>query len=516
MSMQQSVKKDRIRLSQLGSYYLGVVKSRLELKGQPNYVPMRIAFGRSIQLGEEPKYEEADEEVLRKAKNIRGNEQPYVSTFEQNHGLIFRALLTQKYQKRLEDNEYVELLTQHVEHGLYRIAKETDKLKGYDYISAILPELKDTEQGGKASGSNRPEEISGEYLLRLYIGKRKADQEPIHYEINLADNPHVAIMGGSGSGKTYFIKHLLKEIRKQSNLQTNFIIFDYKDGDIAKDKAFLNATQANLIDVKRTPIPLNLFAGVPADTEKEQKSRAEKIVDIVRNVEANIGKVQEQNLYQAILNAYDNNVPFPDFAAVRQELELINPRPDSLTSVFRPLVEQEYFVDKDKPVWNDWVNRTVVVDIHEIERKDLVCFFILSQVHDELKKLGPAPTSEESGARRLRTVVVIDEAHYFLASKKRAKILENMIRDVRSSGGAIVLASQSPDDYDKSDFNFLELIEYPVALGSTPRSGKFLEQKYGLSKQASNNLLKELGQLNRGEGYVLQNGNPVLVELCKP
>jgi len=476
---------------------------------------MRIAFGRSLQLREEPTSGEVDEEVLRKAKNLRGNEQPYISTFEQNHGPIFRALLTHKYQKRLEDNEYVDLLTQHIEHGLYRIAKETEKLKGYDYIAAILPELKDKGQS-EVSTAYQSEKMSGDYLLRVYIGKRKADQEPINYDINLADNPHVAIMGGSGSGKTYFIKHLLKEIRKQSSFQTNFIIFDYKDGDIAKDKVFLDATQATLIDVKRTPIPLNLFAGVPADAEKEQKSRAEKIVDIVRNVEANIGKVQEQNLYQAILNAYDNNVPFPDFAAVRQELELINPRPDSLTSVFRPLVEQEYFADRNRPAWNDWVNRTVVVDIHEIERKDLVCFFILSQVHDELKKLGPAPTSEKSGARKLRTIVVIDEAHYFLSSKKRAKILENMIRDVRSSGGAIVLASQSPDDYDKSDFNFLELIEYPVALGSTPRSGKFLEQKYGLNKQTSNALLKELGQLNRGEGYVLQNGHPVLAELCKP
>ena len=350
-------------------------------------------------------------------------------------------------------------------------------------------------------------------ILSVRIGIDKATKEPIILNINTANNPHFAIMGGSGSGKTYFLKHLLKEIRKNSHEETNFIIFDYKDGDIAKDKEFIEGANAELLDIKNNPLPLNIFAG--ANTEKEQRERAERIVEIVKNVEANIGKVQEDNLYNAIINAYQNCKPYPDFNAIRNELQLINPRPDSLTSVLRPLIELNYFADVSQKIYGSWTNKTLVIDIHEIERKELLCFLVLNQIHKELKQLGVSPMDPKSKARKIRTFIVIDEAHYFLANAKRAKILENMIRDVRSAGGAIILASQSPDDYDKGYFNFLELIEFPIILKSTPSSHKFIEQKFSLKSNKAKELLLEIGTLNRGEAVINFQGKIVLVELSK-
>jgi len=503
---------DRIRLSELGSYYLSIVKQRLELAGQPNYVAMRIAFGRSIQVGKVPEYKEKDKEIITKAKERGAKEQPTIPTFEQEDGLLFKAILTQKYDKFIEQNEYADLLTKHVEHGLYVISKETEKLKGYDYISAILPDTIVTQDPVDAPQITK--NSNDEFEIKVRIGVEKKSQEPIHYSINTANNPHFGITGGSGSGKTYFIKHLLKEIRQQSNYQTHFIVFDYKDGDIAKDDEFINATQAQVIDVKKEPLPLNLFADVVQSNQKDQKARAERIVNIVKNVEASIGKVQEQNLYQAILNAFEGSSPYPDFEAIRDELLQISDKPDSLTSVLRPLVEQEYFAQNNQKIWTSWTNKTAIIDIHEIESKDLVCFFVLNQIHNELKKLGVAPTSS-SNARQLRIVVVIDEAHYFLSSKKRSKILQDMIRDVRSSGGAIILASQSPDDYDKTEFNFLELIEFPIVLGSTPKSSNFLEQKFGLSRPQAKIMLQEVSQLEQGEAFISNDKKAVKVELCK-
>ncbi|HWY13025.1 MAG TPA: hypothetical protein VN026_16940, partial [Bacteroidia bacterium] len=101
------------------------------------------------------------------------------------------------------------------------------------------------------------------------------------------------------------------------------------------------------------------------------------------------------------------------------------------------------------------------------------------------------------------------------ANAKRAKILENMIRDIRSAGGAIILASQSPDDYDKGYFNFLELIEFPIILKSTPNSHKFIEQKFSLKAQNAKELLREIGTLKRGEAYLNNLGSITLAELVK-
>ncbi len=500
--------KDRVRLTDAGAYYLNNVKRNLKMSGQDNYIPMRIAFARSLQTGREPMVDEQNEDVLEKIKSIKANQQPPLTTFEQRDGLMFRALLSQRYKRKIDGDEYVDLIEKHVEHGLFLINYETEKVRGYDYLVMI-------SSNGINQGSGEPVPVApntvDQSILSVRIGTDKKTGEPIIFNINTANNPHMAIMGGSGSGKTYFLKHLLTEIRKNSHEETNFIIFDYKDGDIAKDKTFLTNANAELIDLKQRPLPLNIFAG--AETEKEQKERAERVVEIVKNVEANIGKVQEDNLYNAILNAYRNTSTYPDFESVKIELEIINPRADSLTSVLRPLIDLEYFAKNDQEIYGSWTTKTLVIDIHEIERKELICFFVLNQVHKELKKLGVSPQDSKTGARKIRTFVVIDEAHYFLGNAKRAQILVNMIRDVRSTGGAIILASQSPDDYDKEHFNFLELIEFPIILKSTPNSHKFIEQKFSMTSSVAKDTLREVGKLERGEGIALHNKKTVTIQL---
>ncbi|RZK23764.1 MAG: DUF1832 domain-containing protein [Flavobacterium sp.] len=500
--------KDRVKLSDAGSYYLMNVKRNLRMSGQDNYIPMRIAFARSLQVGKEPEIDERNEEALEKIKNTKAKEQPPLTTIEQKDGLLFKALLSQRYKRKIDGDEYVDLLTKHIEHGLFIINYDTEKLKGYDYLVAISSNsIQSNKEESKPQINLHPS------ILSVNIGKNKETQEAVTININTANNPHFGIMGGSGSGKTYFLKHLLKEIRRNSHEETNFIIFDYKDGDIAKDKEFTQDCNAELIDIKKAPLPLNIFAG--ADTEKEQRERAERIVEIVKNVEASIGKVQEDNLYNAILNAYNAAKPYPDFEIVRNELAAINARPDSLTSVLRPLVDLNYFAKVSDKIYGSWTNKTLIIDIHEIEKKELLCFFVLNQVHQELKKLGVAPQDPDTKARQIRTYIVIDEAHYFLANAKRAKILENMIRDVRSAGGGIILASQSPDDYDKGYFNFLELIEFPIILKSTPSSYKFIEQKFSIPPTKAKDLLRAIGKLDRGEAFMVSKNQVVNVELVK-
>jgi DNA sulfur modification protein DndE len=428
-------------------------------------------------------------------------------------------MLSQRYQHKVEDDEYVDLLTQHIEHGLWVIFNETEKVKGYDYLSVLIgtgnsKEGADNPETGKKMGNSTDSFAQSGDVVRVRIGTEKVSNQPVFYELNKANNPHLAIMGGSGSGKTYFLKHLLREIRQNSNYETHFVIFDYKDGDIAKDRSFIDDTKAEVMSVSAKPLPLNPFADA-GKTERDQIQTAERLVEIIREVEANIGKVQENNLYQAILNAYKISDPYPDFRTVRDELQQINDRPDSLTSILRPLIDQHYFANNDEFIYQHWTNKTLIVDIHDIERKDLICFFVLRQIFQELKKLGPAPVNPTSGAPQLRTVVVIDEAHNFLSSKKRSKVLASMIREVRSSGGMVVLASQSPDDYDKADFNFLELVQFPIVLGCTPSSHKFLEQKFSLNAKQAKDMLVDIGRLPRGEAFVLEQGQPTLVKLVE-
>lgn len=500
--------KDRIILSENASVQLEIVKRRLQLSGQDDYIPLRIALGRSLQS-------KAEAEVLSTSEQPKSTKRKtlLLTTFEQKEGLLFRALISQHYKKKVEADDYVDLLTRHIEHGLWLIVTETEKISGYDYVVMISNATNISNSTKNEPNNVREEDNSSIDVIKVRIGVEKQTQKPIEYAINTANNPHFAIIGGSGSGKTYFLRNLLTEIRKASDYHTHFVIFDYKDGDIAKNKAFVEQTSATVLDLTQTPLPLNIFAG--AKSESEQKRRAERIVEIVKNVEANIGKVQEDNLYNAIMTAYQNQSPYPDFSSIREVLKNISPKADSLTSVLRPLVEQGYFASKEQQIYGSWLTRTLIIDIHEIERKELVCFFVLNQIYQELKKMGEAPLNAATNARKLRIVVVMDEAHYFLQNSKRAKILEKMIREIRSSGGAVILASQSPDDYDQSEFNFLELMQFPIVLNSTPNSHKFLEQKFGLNGQQAKLMLQDIAKLNQGEAYVLVGNKPVLSQLCK-
>jgi DNA helicase HerA-like ATPase len=499
--------KDRIILSKAASIQLDTAKRRLQLSGQDDYIPLRIAFGRSLQtkaVTDVPPM--MDVPPLTKAKSLQ------LTTFEQTQGLLFKALVCQRYKRKIEGDEYVELLTKHIEHGLWLIATETEKLSGYDYITMISNVVGSKLNNAKQNIITPENQPTG--IVEVKIGKEKGSQKAISYKINVANNPHFAIIGGSGAGKTYFLKHLLQEIRKSSHYETHFVIFDYKDGDIANDKNFVEKTKATVLNISQTPLPLNVFAGAQ-QSEQDQKRRAERIVEIVKNVEANIGKVQEENLYQAIINAYQNANPYPDFDAIREELLHFNSKPDSLTSVLRPLIEQNYFARNTQDIYQSWTNRTTIIDIHEIERKDLVCFFVLNQIYQELKQLGHSAVNSVTKARKLRIVAVIDEAHYLLQNAKRSKILMDMIREVRSMGGAVILASQSPDDYDQTGFDFLEQIQFPIVLRSNPKSSKFLQQKFMLSAQQAKEMLIDIGKLGRGEAYIWADNKPVIAELCK-
>jgi hypothetical protein len=70
-------------------------------------------------------------------------------------------------------------------------------------------------------------------------------------------------------------------------------------------------------------------------------------------------------------------------------------------------------------------------------------------------------------------------------------------------------------DYDKADFDFLEQIEFPIVLKSTPKSGKFLEQKFGLSAAEAKKALGRIGNFTTGEALILHDKQPLFVELSK-
>lgn len=86
------------------------------------------------------------------------------------------------------------------------------------------------------------------------------------------------------------------------------------------------------------------------------------------------------------------------------------------------------------------------------DSRTIVVNLVLDALDQYLNSLVDAESSPD-GARGLRILCMVDEAHQILGSKLPS--LSNLIRMSRSKGGAIMLISQSPDDFSGEDDEFL-------------------------------------------------------------
>ena len=505
----------KVKLTAQATDWMKRVKDRLSLKDKDELWTLRIAFARSLQFLYPDK---KINEILHNDDSPRSGKEIEVSTLEQKDRVILRALLQQFYQSKLNDDDYAGYLEKHIEHGLYILNEETERMSGHEYL---LQHAKSGVQELKKINSNIWVKEGYGNALSIKIGKEVETQNSFDILFNDTkkhSNNYMGIMGKPGSGKTYFIKDFLIKLRESSGFKTHFIIFDYAKGDIAVDNNFIKKSKAKLVDVDKGKMPLNFFKM----SEKDSKEKvAESLLDIFQSLDSKIGNVQVQNLYDCVMSLYEKlenkPIPYPDFEMIKNKLDDMMEKPDSLSAFFRPLVEQEIFAQRNEKVLETLITETLVVDIHNLgndKLKNLCVFLTLNQLYRELMSL--SDSNEKDGIREMRIVLVIDEAHHLLEDKKKSKILEKLIREIRSKGASVILLSQSPSDYDQSSFDYLELLEFIFVLACNPSSDKFLTKAFGLSNEQAKNIRKELNNLKTGEAYTKSiDGKLVKLKLCE-
>jgi hypothetical protein len=98
-----------------------------------------------------------------------------------------------------------------------------------------------------------------------------------------------------------------------------------------------------------------------------------------------------------------------------------------------------------------------------------------------------------NGKRTIRTILVIDEAHNYLAQKNI--FLQRIIREGRSKGIVVFFASQSPNDYNQPFFNFQELLEFAFVFQCEGVTANSLQAILGCSAKAAKDLQTEVARL---------------------
>lgn len=252
---------------------------------------------------------------------------------------------------------------------------------------------------------------------------------------DVLQNGHTEIWGSSGMGKTQFAMALLAQLARHSG--TRFGIADFKN-DYSDDTGFPSQAGAEFLDLWNAGAPYNPLA-LDDDSDRAIDTAVIELRDTVEEAARSftrIGVRQRAKLEKALRDAY---------AAGRAEsrwptLRTLDDQLDAdLSGVMGDLTRHNLF-GAGAPL-GDVIDRNVVFGLSKIpgngQTTVLAAAFILSSLLIRVQNLPPVPNT-------VRYVAVVDEAHRVASFQA----IKTMIREGRSKGLAVLLATQQPLDLD--------------------------------------------------------------------
>jgi len=445
--------------------------------GMPHrYQPARLAIARSLAIQTPPPNAEAKTSRIIKGDTLFGTGEN-LSTWV--------ALIVEHAGDAEIDMTITELVSAHWRRGIklldgewQRSEQDLTKFVRRLVEAAEIPHNLPSVNGGRSAGV-APGDIgglsSGQITIPIGdISEEVVTKEKIEWNLNGAGgSPHSAIMGGVGSGKTRTAVAMLSSIHEQAP-NVPLIAFDFK-GDLRGDAYQLNQIfGAHTVSPPREPVPLDVLSLHSEDEigtvnaalrfrEAFSSIKGGRLGDRQRSAISDAAQralahtpCELQSILDCLVNVYKEKEMKEDGAiSTMREIcrfPLFKPEFDS-TSFFK----QSWLINLPQDVPND--SRRIVVNL------------MLNALDTYLNSLDDTDIDMD-GSRDLRVLCMVDEAHQILSGKLPS--LSNLIRMSRSKGGAIMLISQSPDDFSGADDEFLNEMGLVVAFSTnaSPRNVK--------------------------------------------
>ena len=280
------------------------------------------------------------------------------------------------------------------------------------------------------------------------------------------ESPHTAIVGVSGQGKTQLVLDLLAQLGEQ-NADMKFSVLDYK-GDLSQTGSnsrllFEKRLGCVIVTAGQDPIPVLPFQR-PTNQTIQQYSIA--MADLLAKVYPRIGSQQKLALRQAFAELFSESETESGFGftALEERLSRIytsnNRREDGLTEVVSRLAALRVFEEKaNARTEQQLVAQSTVIRLNDLSADSIpIAFLLVNRIYEEMRKL---PDSSRQGALvTLRHLIFIDEAHHYLPYKSTP--LSDIIREGRSKGVVVFLATQSMSDLAKGSSDYREFLSNVV------------------------------------------------------
>jgi DNA sulfur modification protein DndE len=442
------------------------------------YLPARLAIARSLAMRAPVEFP-ADE--LEPGKVIKGD-----TLFGTGTALsVWLSLIVERAgEPDLDSKRLVALVGVHWRRGLAKLDEEWEQA-GADVAQFVrrLVEVAELPTAGGRSAATGGSAASGATFssveIKVPIGEIGEDvttKDKVFWSLNgKGGSPHSAIMGGSGSGKTVMAAAMLRAIRGQAPVP--LLAFDFK-GDLAGftgtmgQTALGEAFEAQVIEPPRMPIPLDVLSLSQKDQFGIDEAALRFRESFSRLKGSKLGDRQRNYVHEAASRALATE-EFCELRDIRDRLSEVyqehEAKEDGAISSMEELCRFPLFEPKLSP--EEFFQKSWIIKLPPNVPEDsrtIVVNLLLNALDQYLNGLVDAETTPD-GARGLRILCMIDEAHQILGTKLPS--LSRLIRMSRSKGGAVMLVSQSPDDFSGEDDEFLDNMGLVAAFATNAKPG---------------------------------------------
>lgn len=423
---------------------------------------------------------------------------------------FYIALICQFYNLHKTHNDIPKYIKLHIDHGLEIINDFLEKNKNYSSTDFLLEIIE--------KGISELDDLTNHYLdpviysskiqnksffsnpLNIEIGY--LNNETVFFKINdlnFHNNSHIAIVGNSGTGKTYFALNFLKKIFEKTNGIVNFIYLDFKgitDDDFKTKSDFFQKTNTEVIRLPQDSFPINPLSIIDISNEKNKTFGINKIVDILSNYN-NLGVNQTQILKDSLKDVFSShklNEEYPTFKYIYELVrEKENNKHSKLTDILQKIGD-DFDLFKNQIKITDFINQNYYISLGSSLPDNIrftALFLIINLIYNAFMNMDDTPVQNNS--KGLRYLLVIDEAHVIFKDKKNHDILEKILREIRSKGVAVMLITQGIEEFNQPNFDFSSMCDNVFMFDIKDKSNlKMILKFLGLGNNYTNTVRKSL------------------------
>jgi hypothetical protein len=361
----------------------------------------------------------------------------------------------------------------------------------------------------KRSFLSRPPEPPASVLLNnpyesIFIGNTKIFKVPFAWSYLNITNPHISVVGITGSGKSYFVKTLL--LRASYVWNTNAIIIDwageYRSWVKQSGGIVVSLAKGDYINI------MDLSGMRPLDRTKQIMTSLEILTDISQYPEQL--RLTEEAIEQAYLNLgfqlAERAPEGKDAPTFKDAIALLQEHLEEGTYEYPAELENTiYRLRQFAREGEDYFARKSTLDIAKLSTSGLVDIDLSSLADDRFRALAALfilQTLKEKmrmegsmESKGLKAIVVLDEAWKVASDEKSDAI--TIVREGRKYQFGLIVASQNPTDIHEAIFsnvgtNFILRIKFE----------KFMNYIQG-SLNFSNFIKKEISEFGVGQVAVV-------------